>query len=82
VLKHSRAGAVSVSLTAPGGREFHLRVKDDGVGLPANAAASGRGLPSMRRRAAALGGRLELASDGGTTLQLVFPIGSADPGTH
>jgi signal transduction histidine kinase len=82
VLKHSRARAVSVSLAAPGGREFHLRVEDDGIGLPANLAASGQGLPNMRRRAEALGGRLELASEGGTSVHLFFPLGGADPGAR
>jgi signal transduction histidine kinase len=82
VLKHSRAGTVSVSLAAPGGREFHLRIKDDGIGLPPNMAASGQGLPSMRRRAETLGGRLEMASEGGTSVHLFFPLGGADPGTH
>jgi signal transduction histidine kinase len=80
VLKHSGARTVSVSLAAPGGREFHLRVKDDGVGLPATLTASGQGIPSMRRRAQALGGRMELENEGGTGVHIYIPLAGADAG--
>jgi nitrate/nitrite-specific signal transduction histidine kinase len=65
VVKHARASRVDVSVAA--GSELEVRVRDDGVGPPADTTG-GRGLANLRARAEARGGRFELA--GG------FPAGS------
>jgi ligand-binding sensor domain-containing protein/two-component sensor histidine kinase len=54
-------------------------VEDDGRGLPSERddnGRGGRGLPSMKARAAALGGQLEIESrtTGGTCLRLTLPL--------
>ena len=51
----------------------HISIVDNGRGL-GNRAGAGRGLVSMRRRAVALGGRLDILSTEGRTEVLVeFP---------
>jgi signal transduction histidine kinase len=72
--RHSGARRVAVRVEAPRDA-IRVEVSDDGVGFdPADppASASGRGLASLRARAAALGGRLELLSKpgAGTTVRL------------
>ena len=74
VRRHSGAANVLVSLRREGGY-LVAEISDDGRGLePANA--SGVGLSSMRGRAAALGGKLELESEAeqGTTVRLRVPV--------
>ena len=61
VAKHARAGRVAMRLARVDG-EVVLEVADDGVG---GADASGSGLRGVRRRVEALGGRVELSSNGG-----------------
>ncbi len=88
VVKHAGAGTVRVTCTFPGGRMV-LRVEDDGVGRagesdggaagtsrPGGVGRGGRGLPNMHGRAAALGGRLEVAAvpGKGTTVVLDVPL--------
>lgn len=82
VRKHAAATRVAVALReADGGWE--LTVADDGLGLDPAAALHPRpghlGLPAMRERVEAVGGRMELASPaaGGTVLTLWLP--GADP---
>jgi PAS domain S-box-containing protein len=61
-VKHSHAGAITISL-AGGPDGISVRVKDDGVGLPQDAGASkGMGLRTMRYRADAIGGFLDIRS--------------------
>jgi signal transduction histidine kinase len=69
VVRHSGAGRVDVALDGVKGG-LTLTVTDDGRGFDAAAEHEGHGLRSMRRRAAAMGGRVELASSPGrgTTL--------------
>ena len=74
VRRHSGAANVLVSLRREGGY-LVAEISDDGRGLePANA--SGVGLSSMRERATALGGKLELESEAeqGTTVRLRVPV--------
>lgn len=78
--RHAGASRVSVELTARGGR-LQLRVSDDGRGLDPAAVASAAerghlGLPNLTRRAAALGGTLEIgpAPGGGTCVALAVPL--------
>jgi signal transduction histidine kinase len=72
-LKHADAERLAVRLAFPDGR-VELAVSDDGAGFDPNAPAAGRhlGLVSMRERARAIGGRLEVDSrpGAGTTVRL------------
>jgi signal transduction histidine kinase len=80
VAKHARATQVVIRLGgAPA--ELSLTLVDDGVGFSGAAAvarrrAGGFGLISLRERATALHGRLEIASVSGrgTTVSLVVPL--------
>jgi signal transduction histidine kinase len=64
VVRHSGAGRVEVALD--GVKDgLTLTVTDDGEGFDAAAEHEGHGLRSMRRRAAAMGGLVELASSPG-----------------
>ena len=76
-LKHSGASRITVTTGLrgePGADEAaHISIIDNGRGL-GNRAGAGRGLQSMRRRAAALGGRLEILSSPSRTEVLIeFP---------
>ena len=76
-LRHAEAERIDVRLEDGGGL-LVLTVADDGRGFdPAAAGLRGRrlGLTSMEERAAALGGRLEVASapGAGTTVRLEVP---------
>lgn len=73
VVRHARAKRCRVALAREGG-EVVLEVSDDGRG---GLAAEGVGLAGMRERAEALGGRLQRSGDGGTTIRLTLPVGSA-----
>src|SRR5262249_30790414 len=74
---HSRGSRVVVALDY--GRDFTLRVMDDGVGLDSITAERGReghfGLRGMRERATRIGARLSLDSDPGhgTTVVMIVP---------
>jgi len=76
-LKHSGASRITVTTglrgTAGVDETAHISIVDNGRGL-GNRAGAGRGLVSMRRRAVALGGRLDILSTEGRTEVLVeFP---------
>ncbi|MEO8133662.1 MAG: sensor histidine kinase [Betaproteobacteria bacterium] len=82
VLKH--AGAMRITVTtgvdaAAGGA--WIQVRDDGHGFPEERAApSGRGLANMRKRAEALGGRLDVDSDTrGSRITLLLPLARIAP---
>ena len=72
--RHARASSATVELAARADR-VTLRVTDDGVGLPAERTESG--LRNARRRAADLGGTLELTDSApcGTALTWSVPVG-------
>jgi signal transduction histidine kinase len=80
VVKHARARTITVRTGsgAAGGRPgVVVEIEDDGCGLSA-AAPRGRGLGGMERRAARLGGRLDLTtSPAGTTVRLWIPLDPA-----
>jgi signal transduction histidine kinase len=67
--KHAAASHIDVSL-ANRDQSLHITVHDDGAGFDP-ATAVGEGLANLSERLAALGGRLEVASQpgGGTTVQ-------------
>lgn len=72
------AGDITVSLARVGDDVYRLMVSDTGVGMPAAAAASGRGTGGrlVRSLAQQLGGELAMESDAGLTVELVFPLGA------
>lgn len=71
--KHARASAIDVTLEYADAA-VRMTIRDDGVGLAANASGSGggQGLAGMRERAAAIAARLDVAGSpsGGTTIRL------------
>lgn len=79
-LKHAQARRVTIALAcedAGADRLVRLTVSDDGGGIAAGAPA-GKGLENIRRRAAAIGGTADIRSgDGGTVVELVFPLPAA-----
>ena len=78
-VKHSRATKVEVSLRAVLD-EIEMTVKDFGVGFDPRAQGQrGLGLTSMKERLKAVGGRLSIRSQGGTTIQVYVPIAQAEP---
>jgi len=74
-IRHGGASSVAISLADEGG--VRLTIEDDGTGLAAGAPrrGTGFGLTSMRERAEALGGMLELSSAprGGARLEVWIP---------
>jgi signal transduction histidine kinase len=80
VRKHADATVVNVDLARADDR-LRLAVRDNGVGFDVAADHSGFGLESMRERAEAVGGRLQVRSgpSAGTTVQVEVPL--ARPGT-
>ena len=76
VVKHARAGRVSIVLRRKE-NGVAVIVEDDGVGFdPAAAAEGGLGLVGMRERIALLGGRFEIESrpGAGTTFVAEVPV--------
>lgn len=71
--RHARAGRCDVHLRFDDSVE--VRVVDDGIGLPVDAR-EGVGLPSMRRRAADVGGTLSVQGgpNGGTCVEARLPL--------
>jgi signal transduction histidine kinase len=76
--QHAQAGRVDVTL-GYGRQQLLLRVRDDGHGLPAEVAQTGRrpghwGLASMRERAQRLGGQWRVDSSAeGTCIEVTVP---------
>lgn len=71
--RHSGAGRVDVELST-GDQHLVLRVSDDGRGFDPAAPSEGNGLASMRRRARAVGGTLELRSAPGQGTGLTLTV--------
>ena len=74
VVKHAQARTVQVVLHWENG--LHVEVRDDGQGF-SGAEGGGNGLRNMHKRAAMLGGTLEVRSEGGTAIMLRVPLGPA-----
>ncbi|MGP3535964.1 sensor histidine kinase [Microbacterium sp. RD1] len=72
--RHSEASVVTVELRADG-PELELIVRDDGTGIP-DDAAGGVGLRSLRERAAELGGTVVIERPGetGTVVRALLPL--------
>jgi len=86
-LRHSGAAEVSLSVCAAA-RRVTLEVSDQGKGFVPELAAGGRGLPSLRERAAGAGASLVIRSapGQGTAVRVVMPVNrggraSPDPAT-
>jgi PAS domain S-box-containing protein len=74
VLKHARAQAVRLEI-ALAGQEVVLSVHDDGSGFDASMAPRGRlGMTTMRERAEAAGGRLEVDSAPGRGTRVIAAV--------
>jgi signal transduction histidine kinase len=73
VIKHSKAGSVTITLSV-GCQKFFLAVQDDGIGC-GEQKNYGRGLPSMKKRAQELGGTLTVSSlEKGMRISLEIPL--------
>jgi signal transduction histidine kinase len=73
--RHAAAATCRISLHRDGGGVV-LEIDDDGRGFgPDTLAGSGQGLPNLRARAQALGGRAEISSTPGqgTTVRVTIP---------
>lgn len=70
-----------ISLAVDGSGDLQVDVADDGVGIRAHTRG-GVGLPSMRERAAELGGScsIERSPAGGTRVHAVIPLNRSEPG--
>lgn len=73
--RHAQARRVEVRFEVSGSTAV-LRICDDGVGMDPARTPDGHGLGSMRRRAARMGGRLEIASapGAGTRIAATVPL--------
>jgi signal transduction histidine kinase len=72
--RHAPGAAVDVELRYEDDA-LRVRVRDNGPGPPPEAPAGGHGLPGMRERAAAVGGRLRTgpAAGGGFLVEATLP---------
>lgn len=76
--RHARATTIDATLTYRADR-LRLVIRDDGVGLPPEVAATGErpghyGLTGMRERARRIGGRLTIASRAGAGTEISFSV--------
>ncbi|MGK6352186.1 tetratricopeptide repeat protein [Parapedobacter sp. DT-150] len=73
VVKH--AGASEVDITVCTNSGLTITVRDNGKGMPPEppAKAQRNGMKNMQRRLAALGGSVDIASTGGTSVQFWAP---------
>jgi two-component system NarL family sensor kinase len=78
VARHARAENCVVTVRQDG--QLHVEIVDDGVGI-SPSAPPGVGVPSMRERAAELGGTctVEAAPVRGTVVRLQLPLPTAHP---
>ena len=75
VARHAHASSAEIALGRINGA-VTLRVRDDGQGLPAAAAASSTGIRGMRERAMLIGAQFSIgpADGGGTEVVLRVPV--------
>lgn len=79
-VRHGKSSDCLVRLEAESPGVLHVSIRDNGVGIPANATP-GIGLRSMRERAEELGGTLEIASaNGSTVISARLPVRSTAEG--
>ena len=74
---HANAHHIETEITY-GRREFRLRIRDDGEGIPPEILEEGRpghyGLPGMRERAKQIGGKLDIWSGTGAGTEIELSI--------
>jgi two-component system, NarL family, sensor histidine kinase UhpB len=77
VVRHADASQVEVRLQRTE-EQVVLTVRDDGRGLPGDAAASAHGILGMRERAMLIGADVTITSppSGGTEVRLAIPVGA------
>ncbi|CAM4207294.1 sensor histidine kinase [Kibdelosporangium persicum] len=74
VVKHAKATSASVRLSI-NGEGVVLEIKDDGVGLPADAGSRGMGLKFMAQRAQEIAGQFSCrTTEHGTLVRAVLPL--------
>jgi signal transduction histidine kinase len=73
ILRHSRAGHVSIELYRGEGK-LVLAVEDDGVGLPAGERRDGAGLVGIQERVSLVDGRVEIDSEPGMGTHVLVEI--------
>lgn len=84
VMRHARAGVVTVSIGRQAG-SYVLKVHDDGAGHVTGGQPAGKditegtGLTSMRERVRAAGGQFSLENGHGMTVRASFPIRPETP---
>lgn len=72
-LRHSQASTVTVSAQVDGGW-LRIQVADDGIGFNELGSSRGRGLDNLRRRAAGLGGTLDIESARGAGASVILRL--------
>lgn len=77
IIKHARATAIDVSLEYSGG-ELTLQIDDNGIGFDLDnlsTGSAGMGLHNIQKRAAIVGGRVNIESKAGrgTSIALIIP---------
>ncbi|HTI72205.1 MAG TPA: triple tyrosine motif-containing protein, partial [Candidatus Limnocylindria bacterium] len=73
IAKHSGAQGVQIEFHELG-EGIEIKIEDNGRGLPPTVANPGNGLKSMRRRAGALGGTLDIRSENGKGVSLLLKV--------
>jgi ligand-binding sensor domain-containing protein/signal transduction histidine kinase len=73
--RHAQAKRVDIELAVERGT-VRLRISDDGIGMEPGRPGDGRGLGSMRKRAARMAGKIEIASapGRGTSILVTVPL--------
>jgi signal transduction histidine kinase len=74
--RHAGPGTTATVLVAYGAGDLTVQVEDDGRGGGTGAPGGGNGIPGMRERATALGGRLEAGprTGGGFRVRATIPL--------
>jgi PAS domain S-box-containing protein len=81
-LKHAfpdgAPGRIHLEFNLDSSDQLRLVIRDDGIGMPKNSekTSEGFGMEMVHTLAAQLDGRLVFSSDGGTTVDLIFPRSS------
>ena len=73
IVKHAKADQVSIELNFKKDH-FHLIVSDNGCGFDPETVRRGRGLNNLKKRAAELGGTLDIKMENGSRFKIVLPL--------
>jgi signal transduction histidine kinase len=75
-IKHSGATRITLSASSEASGAVLLELTDNGRGFDPTQVASGRGLPGLQQRAAAIAGQVSIASESGkgTKIKIVFEV--------